>query len=286
MKKKIMIIGVVLLGLLIIGGIVLGIRTGRNLANMREEAEKEKLVTPIPTAVDPTPSPVKEPEPTEEPRGYQFYGFSEQLEEYLSNEQIQKLKEQTSKYLGNSLIHRDVSSVICTEYVEENAGLKEITGYLQLDDNSLLKFVYDFNRDTISLMDTASTMKELQAEQRQVEEGALSEEERQYQEEMTRRILEQEEEAEREAARQLTPTPTPYSSSWRQSYPSRWYEDSETIYSSYTQQENQDDGGEALEEQIDPYSVWEDSEKKDIQEDLDAIEEEQIPAFPIFTDGD
>lgn len=286
MKKKIMIIGVVLLGLLIIGGIVLGIRTGRNLATMREEAEKEKLVTPIPTAVDPTPSPVKEPEPTEEPRGYQFYGFSEQLEEYLSNEQIQKLKEQTSKYLGNSLIHRDVSSVICTEYVEENAGLKEITGYLQLDDNSLLKFVYDFNRDTISLMDTASTMKELQAEQRQVEEGALSEEERQYQEEMTRRILEQEEEAEREAARQLTPTPTPYSSSRRQSYPSRWYEDSETIYSSYTQQENQDDGGEALEEQIDPYSVWEDSGKKDIQEDLDAIEEEQIPAFPIFTDGD
>ena len=160
MRKRLMILGIVVLVLLLAAGGILGVRAARNLSKRKEEAEKEKLVTPIPTlpAAAPIPTLTAAPTPQPERKGYEFHGFSEQLENYMSMEQIAELQKQTGKYLDNSLIHRGVSNVICTEFVEEDAGKKQLTGYLQLDDNSLLKFVYDFNRDTITLMDTVSSM--------------------------------------------------------------------------------------------------------------------------------
>mgnify|MGYP005771683195 CR=1 FL=1 len=295
MRKRLMILGIVVLVLLLAAGGILGVRAARKLSERKEEAEKERLVTPIPTLPAATPIPTLTAAPTPQPEreGYEFYGFSEQLEDYMSMEQIAELQKQTGKYLDNSLIHRSVSNVICTEFVEEDAGKKQLTGYLQLDDNSLLKFVYDFNRDTITLMDTVSSMEDLQAGQERKTEQELSEEEKKRQEEMTQWILEQEAQAEQEAARQAAPTPTPIQNWNSQGNISNGYGTggSVSVYPSYTQPQQSEisgsDAGDASQEQIDPETLWEDQGEEILEEpDWDAIAEEQIPLPPVFTDGE
>ena len=77
-----MILGIVVLVLLLAAGGILGVRAARNLSKRKEEAEKEKLVTPIPTlpAAAPIPTLTAAPTPQPERKGYEFHGFSEQLE--------------------------------------------------------------------------------------------------------------------------------------------------------------------------------------------------------------
>lgn len=265
-KKKLMIIGAVLLAVLLTAGAILGVRAGKNIKKLRKEAEQEKMVTPVPTLAPITPVPSVSAAPTPEPaeNGYQFYGFEKILEAYMSSKQIGQLKEQTARYLKNSLIHREASSIICTEYVEEEPQKKQITGYLQLDDNSLLKFQYDFRRETVTLMDTVTTMEELQRKKNRPAGQHLTEEGQKRQEE----ILEQEAEAERQAS------PIPDGSNRNP-----------VSYSPYQNiQIPQESHENPSEEQMDPGQLWEDESQE--EPDWDAIAEEQIPGFPEFTDGE
>lgn len=286
MKKKLMIIGAVLLTVLLVAGAILGVRAGKNIKKMREEAEQEKMVTPVPTLAPVTPVPAVTATPTPEPaeNGYRFYGFGEVLESYMSSKQIGQLKEQTARYLKNSLIHREVSGIICTEYVEEEPQKKQITGYLQLDDNSLLKFQYDFRRETVTLMDTVTTMEELQDKKNRPYGQHLTEEERRRQEE----ILEQEEEAQRQAASQTSSQviTVPERNNRNPSVINRNPVSYPPYQSIQTPQETYIDPSE---EQIDPSQLWDGEiwEEDSWEEpDWDAIEEEQIPGIPEFTDGE